>query len=57
MILALAIGTVTVYNHQVAVVTGTVASALLIFYNHKRNLEALIRERKNKYENQGNTAG
>ena len=57
MILALAIGTVTVYNHQVAAVAGTVASALLIFYNHKRNLAALIRERKNKYENQGNTTG
>jgi glycerol-3-phosphate acyltransferase PlsY len=57
MILALAIGTVTVYNHQAAAVAGTVASALLIFYNHKRNLVALIRERKNKYENQGNTAG
>jgi glycerol-3-phosphate acyltransferase PlsY len=57
MILALAIGTVTVYNQQVAAVAGTVASALLIFYNHKRNLAALIRERKNKYENQGNTAG
>jgi acyl phosphate:glycerol-3-phosphate acyltransferase len=57
MILALAIGTVTVYNHQAAVVAGTVASALLIFYNHKRNLVALITERKNKYENQGNTTG
>jgi glycerol-3-phosphate acyltransferase PlsY len=57
MILALAIGTVTVYNHQAAAVAGTVASALLIFYNHKRNLVALIRERKNKYENQRNTTG
>jgi len=46
MILTLAIGTLTLYNNTFAAVAGTVASVLLIFYNHKNNLVNLIRERK-----------
>ena len=48
MILALAIGIITVYNDHMAAVAGAVASALLIFYNHKRNLVTLIAERRGR---------
>jgi glycerol-3-phosphate acyltransferase PlsY len=48
MILALAIGIITVYNDHMAAVAGAVASALLIFYNHKRNLVNLIAERRGR---------
>jgi glycerol-3-phosphate acyltransferase PlsY len=50
MILALAIGIITVYNQHPAAVAGAVASALLIFYNHKRNIIGLIGERKKRHE-------
>lgn len=48
MILALAIGIINVYNQNAAAVAGAVATALLIFYNHKRNVTNLIAERKRR---------
>ena len=48
MILALAIGIITVYNDHMVAVAGAVASALQIFYNHKRNLVNLIAERRGR---------
>lgn len=48
MILALAIGIITVYNQSNTAVAGAVAAALLIFYNHKRNVMNLIVERRGR---------
>ena len=48
MILALAIGIITVYNQSNTAVAGAVAAAALIFYNHKRNVMNLIAARKGR---------
>ena len=48
MILALAIGIITVYNQSNTAVAGAVAAATLIFYNHKRNVMNLIAARKGR---------
>ena len=48
MVLALAIGIVNVYNQHPVAVAGAVATALLIFYNHKQNVANLIAERERR---------
>ncbi len=48
MILALAIGIISVYNQSNTAIAGAVASALLIFYNHKRNVMNLIAARRGR---------
>ena len=48
MILALAIGIISVYNQSSTAVAGAVAAAALIFYNHKRNVMNLIAARKGR---------
>ena len=48
MVLALAIGIVNVYNQHPVAVAGAVATALLIFYNHKQNVVNLIAEREKR---------
>ncbi len=48
MVLALAIGIVNVYNQHPVAVAGAVATALLIFYNHKQNVVNLIAERERR---------
>jgi glycerol-3-phosphate acyltransferase PlsY len=50
MISTLAIGTIITYNSEPVAATGTIATALLIFFNHRQNVAALLRERGKSHE-------
>ena len=50
MITVLAIGTAIIYNYRCLAVTGTLVTALLIFYNHRRNIAALLQKQGKSHE-------
>lgn len=50
MITVLAIGTTVAYNDQGLAVTGTIVTALLIFYNHRQNVTALLQKQGKRHE-------
>ena len=52
MISTLAIGTMIAYSSEVVAATGTIATALLIVFNHRQNMTALMQERRKSHENQ-----
>jgi acyl phosphate:glycerol-3-phosphate acyltransferase len=45
-IIAITTGIIYTYSHEVIAVSGVLATALLIFYNHKRNIISMIEKRK-----------
>jgi glycerol-3-phosphate acyltransferase PlsY len=51
MISALAIGTMIAYSFEAVAATGTIATALLIVFNHRQNMTALMQERRKSHEN------
>jgi glycerol-3-phosphate acyltransferase PlsY len=50
MISALAIGTMIAYNFEVVAATGTIATALLIVFNHRQNMAELLACRGKSHE-------
>jgi glycerol-3-phosphate acyltransferase PlsY len=50
MISVLAIGMMITYNFEAVAATGTIATALLIFFNHRQNIAALLCERGKSHE-------
>jgi glycerol-3-phosphate acyltransferase PlsY len=50
MISALAIGTMIAYNFEVVAATGTIATALLIIFNHRQNMAELLACRGKSHE-------
>jgi hypothetical protein len=50
MISALAIGTMIAYNFEVVAATGTIATALLIVFNHRQNMAELLAGRGKSHE-------
>jgi glycerol-3-phosphate acyltransferase PlsY len=50
MISMLAIGTMITYKFELTAVTGTIATVLLIFFNHRQNIIALLSERGKCHE-------
>jgi glycerol-3-phosphate acyltransferase PlsY len=50
MITVLAIGTAITYNNSVLAVTGTIVTALFIFYNHRQNIAALLQKQGKIHE-------
>jgi glycerol-3-phosphate acyltransferase PlsY len=52
MISTLAIGTIITYNGEPVAAAGTGATVLLIILNHRKNMTALMQERRKSHENQ-----
>lgn len=50
MISTLAIGTIITYNGEPVAATGTIATVLLIIFNHRQNITALMQERGKSHE-------
>jgi glycerol-3-phosphate acyltransferase PlsY len=50
MISVLAVGSVMAYNCDAAAAAGTIAAALLIFFNHRKNISALLDKRGKRHE-------
>jgi glycerol-3-phosphate acyltransferase PlsY len=50
MISALAIGTIITYNGEPTAAAGTGATVLLIIFNHRQNITALMQERRKSHE-------
>jgi glycerol-3-phosphate acyltransferase PlsY len=46
MIIVITTGIIYTYSHDVIAVSGVLATALLIFYNHKRNIISMIEKSK-----------
>jgi acyl phosphate:glycerol-3-phosphate acyltransferase len=46
MIIVITTGIIYTYSHEAIAVSGVLATALLIFYNHKRNIISMIEKRK-----------
>jgi glycerol-3-phosphate acyltransferase PlsY len=46
MIIAITTGIIYTYSHEVIAVSGVLATSLLIFYNHKRNIISMIEKSK-----------
>jgi glycerol-3-phosphate acyltransferase PlsY len=57
MISTLAIGTIITYNGEPVAAAGTIATVLLIIFNHRQNITALMQERRKSYENQRDSPG
>jgi len=51
MISTLAIGTIITYNCELVAAAGTSATVLLIIFNHRQNITALMQERRKSHEN------
>jgi hypothetical protein len=45
-IIAITTGIIYTYSHEVIAVSGVLATALLIFYNHKSNIVSMIEKSK-----------
>jgi len=52
MISTLAIGTMIAYSFEAVAATGTIATALLIVFNHRQNMAELLAGRRKNHENQ-----
>jgi glycerol-3-phosphate acyltransferase PlsY len=50
MISALAMGTMITYNFETIAAAGTIVTALLIFYNHRQNVAALLQKQGKSHE-------
>ena len=57
MVSILAGGTIVTYNSSMGAATGTIATVLLIFFNHWKNMAALLHDREKRNENQRDTSG